>query len=303
VSEASPVAGTQDISPAREVIYRHAAVVRVTHWINVLCLTLLLMSGLRIFNYHPALYWGNYGYRGILPVVTIGSQIDPSSGQPVGVTQIAGLSFTTTGVLGVSYDSERGMVRRAFPAWLTLPGEPGLALARDWHFLMAWLFVANGAVYLLFGALSGHFRRDLAPAPDQLAARHILKDIWDHVRLRAPRGEGARRYNVLQKLAYLTVIFLLLPIMVLSGLTMSPAVTAALPVLFDLFGGRQSARTIHFLVANLLVLFVLIHVVEVFLAGVVNQMRSMMTGRYVITPQARPVAATSRDVIKPQVRS
>ena len=206
-------------------------------------------------------------------------------------------------MLGVSYDSERGMVRRAFPAWLTLPGEPGLALARDWHFLMAWLFVANGAVYLLFGALSGHFRRDLALAPDQLAARHILKDIWDHVRLRAPRGEDARRYNVLQKLAYLTVIFLLLPIMVLSGLTMSPAVTAALPVLFDLFGGRQSARTIHFLVANLLVLFVLIHVVEVFLAGVVNQMRSMMTGRYVITPQARPVATTSRDVIKPQVRS
>jgi thiosulfate reductase cytochrome b subunit len=156
---------------------------------------------------------------------------------------------------------------------------------------------------LLFGALSGHFRRDLAPAPDQLAARHILKDIWDHVRFRAPRGEGARRYNVLQKLAYLTVIFLLLPIMVLSGLTMSPAVTAALPVLFDLFGGRQSARTIHFLVANLLVLFVLIHVVEVFLAGVINQMRSMITGRYVIAPQARPAATPSRDVIKPQVRS
>jgi thiosulfate reductase cytochrome b subunit len=180
------------------------------------------------------------------------------------------------------------MVARAFPAWLTLPGEPGLALARDWHFLMAWLFVVNGTVYLLFGAFSGHFRRDLAPAADQLRARHILADLCDHVRLRAPRGEAARRYNVLQKLAYLTVVFLLLPFMVLSGLTMSPAVTAAVPGLFDLFGGRQSARTIHFLVANLLVLFVLVHVIEVLLAGVVNGMRSMITGRYVIRPQAGP---------------
>jgi thiosulfate reductase cytochrome b subunit len=288
VSEPSPVARTQDAPPEREIIYRHALVVRATHWINMLCLTLLLMSGLQIFNYHPALYWGNYGYRGVPSVVSIGAEIDPGSGEPVGVTRIAGLSLVTTGVLGVSYDSERGMVRRAFPAWLTLPGEPSLALARDWHFLMAWLFVANGAVYLLFGAFSGHFRRDLAPAADQLRMRHILVDLWDHVRLRVPRGEAARRYNVLQKLAYLTVVFLLLPVMVLSGLTMSPAVTAAVPGLLDLFGGRQSARTIHFLVANLLVLFVLVHVIEVLLAGVVNGMRSMITGRYVIRPQAGP---------------
>jgi thiosulfate reductase cytochrome b subunit len=287
VSESSPVAVTPD-APKREVIYRHAVPVRLTHWVNVLCVTLLLMSGLRLFNYHPALYWGNYGYRGVPAVLSIGAARDSESGEIVGVTQIAGRTFLTTGVLGVSYDPDRGMVPRAFPAWLTLPGEPGLALARDWHFLMAWLFVANGVVYLLFGLVSGHFRRDLAPAADQLTVRHILKDIWDHVRLRVPRGEGARRYNVLQKLAYLTVVFLLLPIMVLSGLTMSPAVTAALPGLFDLFGGRQSARTIHFLVANLLVLFVLVHVAQVLLAGVVNQMRSMITGRYVIKPQVGP---------------
>jgi thiosulfate reductase cytochrome b subunit len=288
VSEPSPIARTQDASPKREVVYRHGVVVRVTHWINVLCLTLLLMSGLQLFNYHPALYWGNYGYRGVPSFVSIDSAIDPGSGEPVGVTRIAGSSFVTTGVLGVSYDRERGTVRRAFPAWLTLPGEPSLALARDWHFLMAWLFVANGAVYLLFGLISGHFRRDIAPAADQLSVRHILADLWDHVRLRVPRGEAARRYNVLQKLAYLTVVFLLLPIMVLSGLTMSPAVTAAVPSLFDLFGGRQSARTIHFLVANFLVLFVLVHVAEVLLAGVVNGMRSMITGRYVIRPQVEP---------------
>jgi thiosulfate reductase cytochrome b subunit len=287
VSEPSPPAGTQAAPHQREVVYRHSVLVRATHWINVVCLTLLLMSGLKIFNYHPALYWGNYGYRGVPSVVSIGATTDPANGEPVGVTRVAGWSFVTTGVLGVSYDSERGMVARAFPPWLTLPGTD-LALARDWHFLMAWLLVGNGAVYLLFGLISGHFRRDLAPAADQLAPRHILVDLWDHVRLRVPRGEAARRYNLLQKLAYLAVVFVLLPTMVLSGLTMSPAVTAAVPGLFDLFGGRQSARTIHFLVADLLVLFVLVHVFEMFLAGVVNGMRSMITGRYVIRPEVKP---------------
>jgi len=287
-SEVSPPAVPDPPHP-REVIYRHGVVVRATHWINVVCLVLLLASGLKIFNSHPALYWGNYGYNGVPSVLSIGAAVDPATGEPVGVTRIAGWSFVTTGVLGVSYDPVRGRVARAFPPWLTLPGAD-LGLARDWHFLMAWLFVGNGAVYLLFGALSGHFRRDLAPAADQLAVRHVLADVWDHLRLRAPRGEAARRYNFLQKLAYLVVVFVLLPVMVLSGLTMSPAVTAAMPGLFDLFGGRQSARTIHFLVTNLLVLFVLIHVLEVFVAGVVNGMRSMITGRYVITPQAGPGA-------------
>jgi thiosulfate reductase cytochrome b subunit len=282
------VAAAAEAAPVREVIYRHALPVRLTHWVNLLCVTLLLMSGLQILNYHPALYWGNYGYRGVPSVASIAAETDPASGAPVGVTRIAGARFITSGVLGVSYDPEHGMVRRAFPAWLTLPGEPDLALARDWHFLMAWLFVLNGAVYLVFGLLSGHLRHDLAPASDQLRPRHILSDIWDHIRLRVPRGDAARRYNVLQKLAYLIVIFLLLPTMILSGLTMSPAVTAALPVLFDLFGGRQSARTIHFLVANLLVVFVLVHVFEVVLAGLFNGMRSMITGRYLIKPQAGP---------------
>jgi thiosulfate reductase cytochrome b subunit len=283
LSKPGTVSEAQPAPPKREVIYRHSLVVRITHWINVLCIALLLMSGLRLFNYHPALYWGNAGYDGVPAFLAVGARIDPASGAPVGFARIGGSEFVTTGVIGVSYDADRGrMVRRAMPSWLTLPGEPGLALARDWHFLIAWLFVANGVVYLLFGLLSGHFRRDLAPAADQLRPRHVLADIWDHLRLRPPRGEAARRYNLLQKLAYLAVIFLLLPIMLLSGLTMSPAVAAAAPFLFDLFGGRQSARTIHFLVADLIVLFVLVHVVEMLLAGAFNGMRSMITGRYVI---------------------
>jgi thiosulfate reductase cytochrome b subunit len=269
------------LAPAREIIYRHTAVVRITHWVNALCLALLLMSGLKIFNYHPALYWGNYGYHGVPSFIAIGSKIGPSG--PIGITEIAGASFETTGVLGVSHSSGR-IVQSAFPDWLTLGA--GLALARDWHFAIAWLFVINGAAYLLFGLFSGHFRRDLAPSADELHPRHILASAWDHVRLRRPRGAAARRYNVLQKLTYIIVIGALLPAMVLSGLTMSPAVTAAAPVLFDLFGGRQSARTIHFLAANLLVLFVLIHTVEVLLSGAFNLMRAMVTGRYVIRPEA-----------------
>jgi thiosulfate reductase cytochrome b subunit len=274
--------------PDREVIVRHSLVVRLTHWINALSFTLLLMSGLAIFNYHPALYWGHTGYRGMPAVIAIGSTIEPTSGRLVGVTRIAGADFDTSGVLGLFRESDGSPLRRAFPSWLTLPSGPGLALARDWHFLAAWLLVLNGLVYLLWGLLGGHLRRDLLPTSAQLRARRILVEIWHHIRLRLPRGETARRYNVLQKFAYLTVVFCLLPVMVLSGLTMSPAVTAAVPILFDLFAGRQSARTIHFLTANLLVLFVLIHVFRVLISGVFNRMRSMITGRYVLHHERTP---------------
>jgi thiosulfate reductase cytochrome b subunit len=148
--------------------------------------------------------------------------------------------------------------------------------------------VINGAIYLLFGIFSGHFRRDLAPSAGELRPRHILNDLWNHIRLRRPGGEAAKHYNVLQKITYIVVIFLLLPAMVLSGLTMSPAVTAAAPFLFDLFAGRQSARTIHFIAANLLLLFVLVHVAQVALFGAYNLMRSMITGRYAVAPERMP---------------
>ena len=269
-------------APAREVIYRHTVAVRVTHWINVLCLALLLMSGLRIFSTHPALYWGNYGYRGVPSFISISSAVDPETARPVGLTIVGDYRFDTTGILGVTYDADGRAVQGAFPRWAMLPGS--LGLARDWHFLMAWVFVANGAVYLLFGLFTGHLRRDLAPRAEQLRLRHILGDIWDHVRLRHPRGEAAKRYNVLQRLAYLGVITLIAG-MVATGLTMSPGVDAAAPWLLDLFGGRQSARTLHFVFASLIVLFVLVHLTEVVLAGPLNEVRSMITGRYAVPPE------------------
>ena len=259
------VVARPDIRTGIEIVYRHSLLVRVTHWLNVVFLTLLLMSGLRIFDAHPALYWGNYGYRGVPSFISISAVRDPDTAQPIGVTRIGRLSFDTTGILGVTYDSDGQPLRRAVPDGITLGAT--LGIARDWHFLMAWLFVINGAVYLLWGVLAGHFRRKLAPSAEQFRVRHILRDISDHVRLRRPRGEAARRYNILQKLTYLAVIFVLLPAIVLSGLTMSPAVTAVFPWLFDLFVGRQSARTVHFIAANLLVIFVLVHIIEVLLSG------------------------------------
>ena len=269
----------------REVIYRHSLVVRVTHWLNVVFISLLLMSGAQIFNAHSRLYWGKAGADADTPIFSMSARSAPG-GRLSGTTTIGSLAFDTTGVFGAS--TTHGVpVAQGFPSWLTVPSWRDLATGRRWHFFLAWAFVTNGLIYLLFGFLSGHFRRDLAPNRDQLPPRHILASIWDHIRLRHPTGDEAKRYNILQKLTYLIVIFVLLPLMLATGLTMSPGMDAVAPWLLDLFGGRQSARTIHFISANLIVLFVLVHVVEVLLAGVVNEVRSMITGRYVV-PQEHP---------------
>jgi thiosulfate reductase cytochrome b subunit len=260
----------------RKSVYRHALVVRVTHWINVLGFSLLLMSGMQIFNAHPRLYWGQYGANADSPFITLDA-VDNGRGGMRGVARVGRLEISTTGVLGVS--KEGGEWRaRGFPAWLTLPSYQDLATGRRWHFLAAWLLVINGLVYLIAGAATGHFRRDFGLARGELTGASLAREIWDHIRFRNPGGAGG--YNTLQKISYILVVFVLLPAMVLSGLTMSPAIDAAAPGLLDLFGGRQSARTIHFLTAASLVLFVVVHVIEVFVAGVWNEMRSMITGWY-----------------------
>jgi thiosulfate reductase cytochrome b subunit len=264
----------------RRLVYRHTLLVRATHWINVLCLAILLMSGLQIFNAHPALYWGEASDFE-RPIVWIEAHRN-DLGRPVGMTHIFGGDFVTTGVLGWStYD--RRPSPRAFPAWITVPGEQDLATGRVWHFFFAWLLVINGLVYLLYAFVSGHFSRDLVPSRMQM--RHIGRTFIDHLRLRFPRGQEAAHYNGLQKLAYLVVAFAMLPLIVLAGLTMSPGVDASMPWLLDLFGGRQSARTIHFVVAGLLVLFVIVHVIMVLVSGVINNMRSMITGWYTLRPE------------------
>ena len=155
-----------------------------------------------------------------------------------------------------------------------------LAGARHLHFLFAWLFVINGLIFTVYAVISRHLTRDLNPTGKDL--REIGKAVNDHIRLRHPKGEEAKRYNVLQKLAYLSVIFGLAPLIVLTGLTMSPTIDTAFPWLLTIFGGRQAARTIHFIACFSFVGFIVIHVSQVILTGFFNNIRSMITGWFVI---------------------
>ena len=263
----------------RQFIRRHSATVRITHWLNVLCLSFLLLSGLQILNAHPRLYWGQYGADVDQAFIAISTKQSGNALQ--GFFQIGPLSVETTGVLGVS-NEDGNATARAFPTWLTIPSYHDLGAGRHWHFFFAWLLFFNGLIYLAHGAWRGHFRRDLLPNGSQLAPRHLWQEVLDHARLRFAHGEAARRYNALQKLSYLVVVFGLLPLMVLTGLTMSPGLDAAFHFLPDLFGGRQSARTLHFISASLLVLFVIVHVAMVIASGLWNNLRSMLSGRYAI---------------------
>lgn len=216
---------------------RHAALVRVTHWVTVFCFIALLMSGLQIFNAHPALY------------------------------------------VGQSSDFAHPLVSLpAFPHWITLPSYQDLASGRRWHFFFAWVLVLTGLAYLIWGFASRHFARDLLPRRAELG--HIGREVHEHLRLRFARGEAAKRYNVLQQLTYLLAIFGLFPLVILTGLTLSPGVDSLLPQLLTLFGGRQTARLLHFAAASGLVLFVFVHLAAVLVSGLWNNLRSMITGWY-----------------------
>jgi len=248
-------------------------------------LTLMLMSGLQIFNAHPALYVGDSSYSGRPAWLEIGARED-AQGKPIGYTRLFGHEFITTGVLGLSTDDAR-MYAQGFPSWLTIPSHQWLAMARSWHFFFAWVFLINGLCFIVYTIASRHLARDLLPTRRDV--RGIGTSIVDHLRFRHPVGEEAKRYNVLQKFAYLTVIFVLLPLIVLMGLGMSPRLDTLFGGWVGWFGGRQTVRSIHFIVAWLLVAFVLIHVFEVIVTGFWNNLRSMITGRYRI-PQEKPHA-------------
>lgn len=269
----------------RWYFYRHSVVVRITHWINVVCMTFLLMSGLQIFNAHPALYWGDKSDFEA-PLLSMRS-VPEADGTPAGVTRVFGRDFETTGVFGSSGEETRS-ANRGFPWAVTIPGYRDLAAGRRWHFFFAWLFVINGLVYVAHTILSGHWR-NIVPTGGQLW--HFGTTVKDHLFLRFPKGEEAKDYNVLQKVAYFAVIFILVPALILAGLTMSPGLNAAFPWLLDLFDGRQSARTVHFIVAALILGFVVIHLVMVVLSGLWNNIRSMITGRFRIESEETPHAA------------
>jgi thiosulfate reductase cytochrome b subunit len=273
--EADPAAAV-GAADTREVIRRHSLPVRLTHWLNALAIFLLVGSGLNIFNAHAQLYWGKAGADYDRPWLAIHSE---TTGQATrGITQIGPLKLDTTGVLGWSHWRGHDMAQ-AWPAWITVPSFRDLADARHWHFFFAWVLVANGALYLLWSLGSRHLQRDIVPTLADLKA--IPRSVLDHLKLKHPTGDDAKRYNVLQRLAYLGLIVLVIG-MVCTGLTMSPGFNAIAPWMLDLFGGRQSARSLHFIFAALIVLFIVVHLVEVVLAGPINEVRSMITGRYVV---------------------
>jgi thiosulfate reductase cytochrome b subunit len=261
----------------RQLFYRHRLPIRIMHWINVLSFFLMLMSGLGIFNAHPHLYWGAQSdFDSPLLSMTARPGAD---GQPHGLTQVGAQVFDTDGVLGASrVDGAAQKSERAFPSWATIPGPQSLATARNWHLFFAWVFVLNGIAYVAFTVFSGHLRRDLVPRKAEL--RRIGGSLKDHLLFRHPAGEAAKRYNVLQNLAYLAVIFVLLPLIVLAGFGMSPRVNALFGGWVDILGGRQSARTLHFAAAFFLLAFVVVHVFEVIVSGLWNNLRSMITGYY-----------------------
>lgn len=215
---------------------RHTLTTRLWHWLNVVCVVVLFMSGLNISNAHEALYWGEWGF----------------------VRDDAWLQVPT------------------FPGWMTIPGYYSLAEARAWHMLFAWPFAFGLLLFLVASLVNRHLIRDIFTAMKEWRWANVRSDIAAHLRL--DFGHGSGKYNFLQKIAYGAVILILLPLLIFTGMTMSPAMNANWPVLLDIFGGRQSARTIHFLSAWALFGFFLLHIALVLLSGPIGQLRDMIFG-------------------------
>jgi len=247
-AQAFPQASVRSSAPAQATIARntrHSALVRITHWITTLCFFALLLTGIEILISHPRFYWGETG------------------------------NDLTTPLFRIPIPSSRNLVPTGYG--YVLPDQNGWS--RSLHFQAAWVTVLTGALYLIAGFFTGHFRKNLAPGKTDLSWRALSAAIVSHLRFRRPSEEEAWSYNLLQRLTYLTVIFVLFPLVIWTGLAMSPTFTAAFPSTVTLLGGRQTARTIHFLVSIALVLFLLVHIVMICLAGFWTRARAMVTGR------------------------
>ncbi len=224
---------------------RHTFTVRITHWITVACFFALLVSGIEVLISHPRFYWGEEGNVNIQPLFTL----------PIPASR----SIVSTGY---------GYV---------LPDQNGWS--RSLHFEAAWALVLTGFLYFLAGLIGGHFRKNMVPSGADLSWAALSKSIADHLRFRRPSASEAASYNVLQRLVYLGVVFVLFPMTVWTGLAMSPAIASVAPSGVMLLGGQQSARTLHFFCTVLLVLFVIVHIVMVGFSGFGNRMRAMITGQ------------------------
>ena len=272
--QAAQAASAQDKGP---LVYRQSIWARVSHWTWAVALFFLLMSGLQIFGARPQLYLGQQSGFGFDNQVLSITAVNTPQG-PRGRTSVLGHTFDTTGVLGMS-GSQAQPQFTAFPGWATIPSFRDLATGRVVHFFFGWIFVLALAVWFVSGLLNRHIWRDIVPKGSDLRA--LPGDVVQHLKLKFSHG---RSYNTLQKLSYFGVFFILFPLIVLTGLTMSPGMDAAWPWLLHVFGGRQTARTIHFITMSLILLFFIVHIVMVVAAGPINELRSMITGWYRTSP-------------------
>ncbi len=247
LAEDESYGGARPSARAGEMIRRHRLPTRIWHWVNVLAIVIMIGSGLMISNAHAHLYWGVYG-----------ANYDPSWLDPP-----------------------------RFPGWMTIPTDYNLALARRWHLTFALLFAFNLALFMLLSLMNGHVIRDLRIRAREVSPRHLWADVRAHLKLRFHDADNPAAYNILQKLSYVGVIFIVLPLLVFTGLTMSPGMNAAFPFLLDVFGGRQSARSIHFICCWLVVAFIVVHLLLVVLAGPINEIRSMITGKWRVPAEKR----------------
>jgi thiosulfate reductase cytochrome b subunit len=249
--ESAPVAlrasvpGSIAAVPAATPAARHSVLVRVTHWITTLCFFALLITGAEIVISHPRFYWGETG------------------------------NILTTPLFKLPIPSSRNLVPTGYG--YVMPDQNGWS--RALHFEAAWVAVVTGLLYAISGLFSGHFRRDLLPRKADLSWREFWAAVADRLRLRRTSVAVSSSYNLLQRLSYLFVIFVLFPLVIWTGLALSPAFDSAFPATVTLLGGRQSARTLHFFVSIALTIFLLVHVLMVLLAGFWNRTRAMITGR------------------------
>lgn len=271
------------------LVYRHNWITRLTHWTNTLALLILFMSGLQIFNAYPNLHWGSKAE----PEEAFFSIYAANEGGEIrGYAELYGWNVETTGFLGVQ-NTPLGPFPRAFPSWLTIPGYFWLAGGRRWHFFFSWVFVINGLLYLLYNLAAGHLRKWLLTPRDM--AKAVPMALY-YLRLRKSSPQEGE-YNPLQKLAYTSVLFVFAPTIILSGLALSPQMNVAFNWLPAMFGGRQSARSFHFLLTFLFALFTFGHVLMVATTGVVNNMRSMITGWYREKYSGRPEKTEEEEVV------
>lgn len=241
---AAPVVDSMDSQAEVAGAPRHAAFVRITHWLTALAFIGLLVSGIEIVVSHPRFYWGETG------------------------------NVNTPTLFKIPIPASRSMVPTGYG--YTLPDQNGWS--RALHFQAAWLAVITGLLYFAWGLATGHFRRNLLPSSSDVAPKSLVASCMHHLRFKRPTAEEVWSYNVLQRLSYLAVIFVAFPLIIWTGLAMSPAVTSAAPWLATWMGGRQSARTIHFFLTGALTLFLLVHIFMVVFAGFWSRMRPMITG-------------------------